>query len=149
MCLLLLCAVAPVAHFAYHEGLSMKCSVLVSNAVRSKQMRPHTCIPSQHSHHLSCTTSSSHTSTHIQYLSPLQHPAHSHSLICSSFPSQCSRMARERKCCEFNPLHFASLTFFPSQHPQMARERKWCEFNPLHFDVEGIWGPRVSCSPAW
>ncbi len=32
---------------------------------------------------------------------------------------------------------------------QVARERKWCEFNPLHFDVEGVWGPRVSCSPAW
>jgi hypothetical protein len=31
----------------------------------------------------------------------------------------------------------------------VARERKWCAFNPLHFDVEGVWGPRVHCSPAW
>jgi hypothetical protein len=32
---------------------------------------------------------------------------------------------------------------------EAGRARGWFAFEQLHFDVEGVWGPRVPCSPAW
>mmetsp|Transcript_23117 Transcript_23117/g.63828 ORF Transcript_23117/g.63828 Transcript_23117/m.63828 type:complete len:649 (+) Transcript_23117:185-2131(+) len=49
-------------------------------------------------------------------------------------------------CTTLGAIFFGSALYYLLQ---VARNHNWCAFNPLHFDVEGVWGPRVSCSPAW